>query len=255
MIESSFSERSQKMSRINSHVVILAAGRGERFVTEGFTVPKPLIEFHGLPLIRHSIHVALELRRGSGKLIVVTTPTVADQIGPRYGVDHVVAVSVTQRGPAASALLAMAHLPSFEPVIFMDCDNYYPVEDRTWTSEVPWGCDLITAAPVPTGLKRTDFCNLRLHEDDTVFDIAEKRALGGNSLVATGVYGFRSAEAFQRQALTELLHGGGDEVPMSKIMPLIDLRAVRVQSWLPVGTPSQLMEAKNARPQSPTTNE
>jgi NDP-sugar pyrophosphorylase family protein len=243
------------MSQPTNSVVILAAGRGERFVADGFTIPKPLIEFRGLNLIRHAIHVALALRRGDGRLIVVTTPSVADQIGARYGVDHVVPVTVTQRGPAASALLAMAHLKPGEPVTFMDCDNFYPVEDRAWTEEIPVGFDFITVAPVPKGLKRTDFCNVRCHGENQVFDIAEKRALGGDAQVATGVYGFRSAVAFHSRAMMELSRGDAREVPMSSVLPLVSLRAVPVQSWLPIGTPSQLMEANNARPESPTSNE
>lgn len=231
------------MSSKSNSVVILAAGRGERFVGSAWSVPKPLIEFRGLSLIRHSIHVALALRQGEGRVVVVTTPVVAGTLSSRYGIDHVVPVTVTQRGPAHSGLLAMAHLDPEMPVTFMDCDNYYDVNDRSWCAEIPVGSAFITTAKVPAGLERTDFCNVRTH-GDVVFDVAEKRALGGDSRVATGVYGFESARTFQA-AVFQASPLYEKEIPMSDVLyrstsSLID---VHVAGWTPVGTPSQMERA------------
>ena len=37
------------------HIVMPMAGEGSRFLKEGWTTPKPLIELNGQPLFKHAI--------------------------------------------------------------------------------------------------------------------------------------------------------------------------------------------------------
>ncbi len=53
---------------------------------------------------------------------MVTTPSVAPAVNAHY---RCVEVSVTQPGPAASGLLALAHVLPQDPIVFIDCDSVY----------------------------------------------------------------------------------------------------------------------------------
>jgi molybdopterin-guanine dinucleotide biosynthesis protein A len=228
------------------NVVILAAGKGERFLAEGVTVPKPLIEWKGRSLLGHSIDVALTLADATGHVVVVATDQVASEAhralrGGQLG--RVVAVSVTQPGPVASAMLALAHLPPDEPVAFMDCDNYYASMQWVRKARALAGEPFITVAKLRPGMVRTDYCNVGVHEGGGVYDIVEKGVMSGDAKLATGVYGFPSAGAFGRVG-HEILRGI-DEPPMSMaLFDMVGLQAIEVEGWQPLGTPAQLASAK-----------
>lgn len=230
--------------RPNLNVVILAAGAGQRFVDAGVTVPKPLLEFRGLTLLERTVAVAREVRKGGGCIILVTTTQVARAAAGLDGINHVVPVTYVQRGPAASGLLAMAHLPPNEPVVFLDCDNYYPSERRGWTAELPVGKEFLTTFTIDAF--RNDFCAV-LRDAHGVKSLEEKSSESRE--VATGVYGFSSAATFQASAIDWLKQSG--EVPMSAVLMDAALAqnrrplAVPVEAWLPIGTPRQILEARD----------
>lgn len=234
------------------NVVVLAAGKGERFLAEGVTVPKPLISWKGRTLLEHSLDVAKDLAYPDGRIVVVATDAVAGaakyelrQRGLNRTRGFVVAVSVIQPGPVASGLLALAHLPLNEPVAFMDCDNHYA--DRSWVRRArdiaAKGEGFITVAPLRPGMVRTDYCNVGVGEDGMVYRIAEKQAMSGDAALGTGIYGFYDARVFAHEArqLNPL-------TPMSLICsnaaPLGGFNAILVDGWQPLGTPSQLALAK-----------
>lgn len=231
------------MSARNCNVVILAAGRGERFAIEGISVPKPLIEFRGVSLLRRSVELAAEIA-GGGRVIVVTTESVAATARELSDVDHVVDVSVTQRGPAASGLLAMAHLPADEPVVFMDCDNYYP-EPLDWIAALPIGRNFLTVSEPPVGVPRSQFCNVR-DVDGGVVELREKINLG-DTPVATGIYGLATAADFFSGVMVALSRASSTaEISMSAALWFAaaqGLTPVTVPKWSPIGTPQQMIEA------------
>lgn len=256
----------------NRNVVVLAAGLGERFALEGISVPKPLIEFRGRSLLARSVDVALEIRgSGGGRVIVVTTPAVARAASALEGVDYVVEVSVTQPGPVASGMLALAHLPPENPVVFMDCDNYFPSEARSWTQLGFGDSDFMVVGAFPADLSPSDFCNVRIDTSISapawmtymVTEVAEKVPLGDVGVFAgAGVYMFSKVSDFRCTAM-RFLHAkqGPKEVPMSQVLAHSTLYsgrklfAVLAEAWLPIGTPAQIMAAARHSVQSPTSNE
>jgi choline kinase len=228
------------------YIVILAAGRGERFHIAGINVPKPLIEFGGCSLLKRTLDTALGMS-GHGQptksIIVVGTDVVASEAHRTKGVDRVVSVSVTQPGPVASAMLALAHIPLGAPVVFMDCDNAYTKEFNS----VPFGRDFLVMAKTPLELLAVDFCNIVVKPEDNreLHHTVEKEDLG-TGLVATGIYGFESARKFRHAALSVLARQGNlKETPMSLITNFCcpGVRLVHTYGWHPIGTPEQLMAA------------
>lgn len=239
------------------NVVILAAGRGERFLSAGVSVPKPLIEFRGKSLLQHTLDLAEEM--GPVRIVVVATDVVAPvawrALEGTRSLRHVVRVSVTQPGPAASGLLAGAHLPPDVPVVFLDCDNYYPAEARSWVGEMPIDSDFLTVARCPANLLPTNFCCVKVL-GERVDEINEKEGFSpaGDWFVGTGVYGFDSFKRFAWLAHPRVTEPG--ELSISKLLwELANIRALEVEAWLPLGTPEQLAVATTNAPQSPTSNE
>lgn len=242
------------MPRSSFNVVILAAGRGERFSAAGVATPKPLIEFRNETLLLHTYMLAVQM--APARIVVVAT---SDEVaGAAWRMqrarrelgdnDKVVAVSVTQPGPAASALLAGAHLPPDEPVVFMDCDNYYAPDAREWVDRLPIGAQFLTVAMQPPWLAATNFCCVRV-QDGTVVDMNEKLGyfgLGklGSWRVGTGIYGFPSFDLFRRRAATAS-YSSTNERSMSSILS-IGCGTVEVSGWHPVGTPEQMAAAEEA---------
>ncbi len=252
------------MQKRSCNVVVLAAGLGQRFSTHGIAVPKPLIHFRGRSLLDRTLDVARDIlaaQEWGGRIVVVATEPVAQVAWRGLNELHkVVSVSVTQRGPVGSALLAMAHLPPDEQVVFMDCDNYFPSEARGWVETFPAEANFIVVGDVPRGLKPEEFCNVVTSEDgERALAIVEKSDLGTGT-VGVGVYGFASAAHFAECALAVLSEGCRADVPMSAALVNEGLagrsiRIVQAEAWAPIGTPQQMEAAELYGPQSPTTNE
>lgn len=226
------------------NVVILAAGLGQRFVVEGFTVSKPLIEFRGTSFLAYTVHVAHALVRGMGRVIVVGTPAVARAAQYLQHVDASVTIEHTQPGPAASGLQAAALLSPDERVVFVDCDNIYSNLD--WVMSLPDSEFLTVSRELPNGSLENEFCNVLVKTErgaSCVTRISEKVSLTG-AVYGTGVYGFRNFREFQRAAWREL-HDAKREVPMSQVLSAVGgvITPVFVKGWLPVGTPAQLAAA------------
>jgi CTP:molybdopterin cytidylyltransferase MocA len=232
------------------NVVVLAAGKGERFLAEGVTVPKPLISWKGRTLLDHTLDVAQELAHPDGRIIVVATDAVASPAHRALkdrGVAHycrVVAVSVVQPGPAASAQLALAHLPLDEPVAFMDCDNHYA--ERGWIRVArdlaARGEGFMTVAAHRPGLVREDYCNVTIASDGAAAEVIEKVDLGPDAALGTGIYGFHSAAYFAGAMSWQT-----PKAPMSvvcKIAAPVPMQTIVVEGWQPLGTPAQMAAAK-----------
>ena len=237
-------------------IVILAAGRGERFAIEGINVPKPLIEFRGRSLLAHTVELATHIAaivQTKRQVIVVGTEPVALAATRIPGVDRVVEVSVVQPGPIASGMLALAHIEEGEAVVFLDCDNFYPGA-RDWVSKLPIGRAFLTIAGCPAGLDQADFLNVVVAPGLPPARILrlDEKIVTATPYVGTGVYGFPNARNF-RWAAEAAARGNPlrKELPMSAAAAAClslenGVTAIDASPWLPVGTPAQMMEAANA---------
>ncbi len=238
------------MSRCTLNLVILAAGKGERFAIEGVNVSKPLIEFFGRSLLLHTVELAQHIGlmiQGPYQIIVVGTELVTQAAEHIPGVTRTVPVTVTQPGPVASAVLALAHCQPEDPIVFLDCDNFYP-GPRDWISKLPIGTNFVTVAPAPTGLSVRDFLNVQ-DQEGLVMCLEEKAGLP-NCRVGTGIYGFESSARFRTSAAGSFCSSaslGRKELPMSAVtkeaMVGSQVQAAEASPWLPIGTPQQMMEA------------
>ena len=107
------------------NVVIPMAGLGSRFVRAGYTLPKPLIDVQGQPMIQRVVEnlnvdaqfIYIVQREhldayGLGEILKTLTPRC-----------QIVAVDGVTEGSACSVLLASAHIDNDMPLLIANCDQ------------------------------------------------------------------------------------------------------------------------------------
>jgi dTDP-glucose pyrophosphorylase len=109
-------------------VVILAAGRGDRFASAGYTQMKPLIPVNGHAMIWYALRQAMAVSLGTEihEAIVLCPQSIRHDVwteAPEDCVPKIIGVQHTQRGAAMTLLAAAAVLDEDQPVLVMDCDS------------------------------------------------------------------------------------------------------------------------------------
>ena len=111
--------------------VVLMAGRGQRFVDAGETLPKPFIPVAQKPMVQQVI----SLLPPAGERVLVLRAEDQPLLG-RLQLDDVplqtVAVAQTTAGQAASALLGLAPLDPASAVLVAPCDSGHVYDAQQW---------------------------------------------------------------------------------------------------------------------------
>lgn len=103
------------------------AGEGSRFLKEGWTTPKPLIELHGAPLFKRAIgSVAVEGAPMKYSFIVrkehIDKYHIDEQIKAILPEANVFFVEKTTRGAVETCLMAESVIDDADGIVVMDCD-------------------------------------------------------------------------------------------------------------------------------------
>lgn len=109
------------------HIIMPMAGEGSRFLKEGWTTPKPLIELHGLPLFKRAISsVSIDGVPMKYSFIVrqehIDKYHIDEQIKAILPQANIFSVLRTTRGAVETCLMAESVIADEDGVIVMDCD-------------------------------------------------------------------------------------------------------------------------------------
>lgn len=109
------------------HVIMPMAGEGSRFLKEGWTTPKPLIELKGIPLFKRAIgSVAVEGVPMKYSFIVrkehIDKYQIDEQIKAILPNANMFYVEKTTRGAVETCLIAESAISDQDSVVVMDCD-------------------------------------------------------------------------------------------------------------------------------------
>lgn len=110
------------MHKIN--VLIPMAGLGTRFLTKGFSLPKPLIDINGVPMIIKAIK-SLGIRNAHYFFIISEGPyteKIIDAISEILECEFIIIDYLTE-GPASSALLFKEKINNNDELIIANCDQ------------------------------------------------------------------------------------------------------------------------------------
>lgn len=199
------------------NIVIPMAGRGSRFATAGYSVPKPLIPVGGRPMIEWIIENVRPARAHRFTFLCLAEhldrfPAVPAELRRLCPGCEIVPVRAVTEGAACTVLLARDFIDSDAPlmiansdqIVDLPIDDYLAAMDAGVASAVPADSALRTAHATPAGLIMTfwsdhpkwSYCRLRA--DGTVSEVVEKQVVSNEATV--GIYNFARGRDFVRAA-------------------------------------------------------
>ena len=188
------------------HIVMPMAGEGSRFLKEGWTTPKPLIELNGQPLFKHAISSVTDKDIQMKYSFIVRQEHI-----DKYQIDkgirsflpeaNLFSVVKTTRGAVETCLIAENAIADDDALIVMDCDLEFrskkfmeiikqilnkPIEEATGGALVSFESN------------EPRYSYAALGEDGFVARTAEKEVISNHALC--GAYFFASGRRFKQIA-------------------------------------------------------
>jgi NDP-sugar pyrophosphorylase family protein len=241
--------------------VIPMAGRGQRFVDQGYADPKPLIPVGGKAMIVRSLECLPPPRQ---RVLVVQRE---HQESARFREvaaslrGKIVALDKVTRGQACTARIGVENVEVTggvdmqTPILFAPCDTGYVYDVDKWLAlEKADDCDLIlfTAKNHLPALWRPQMYGwLSTTKDGLIDKVAVKKQVEGvlpaEQEVVTGTFWFKSARLYQEE--TDAMIAANDRVNNEFYIDTIArrmvergarVRAFTVDKYMPWGTPEEL---------------
>jgi dTDP-glucose pyrophosphorylase len=183
------------------NIVVPMAGRGSRFATAGYSVPKPLISVGGKPMIQWVIenvrpnqpHRFIFICLAEHLVSFPEVPVTLRRLCP--GCEIVEVAQVTE-GAACTVLLSRSFIDNDDPLMIANADQYVrlDIDDYLTAMEREQAEGLIMTfwADHP----KWSYC--RMKEDGTVAAVVEKQVVSNEATV--GIYNFRRGRDYVRAA-------------------------------------------------------
>ena len=188
------------------HIIMPMAGEGSRFLKEGWTIPKPLIQLHGIPLFQRAI----------GSVCVDDIPMkysfiVRQNHIDEYSIDkgilsflseaNIFSVLRTTRGAVETCLKAEAAIDDNDAIIVMDCDLEFRSKRfiELIKSALAVSGDVVEGgALVSFESNSPKYSYAEVDENNIVLRTAEKEVISNHALC--GAYFFSSGRRFKQIA-------------------------------------------------------
>lgn len=182
------------------------AGEGNRFLKEGWTIPKPLIELKGIPLFKRAIGSVI-----AEGIEVKYSFIVRQEHVEKYRIDegikaflpeaNVFSVERTTRGAVETCLMAEPAIADEDGVIVMDCDLEFRSgrfleiikDELNFAEEEAGGGALVSFTS-----EDPRYSYAALDTEGNVVRTAEKEVISNHALC--GAYFFSSGRRFKRIA-------------------------------------------------------
>lgn len=188
------------------HIIMPMAGEGSRFLNEGWTTPKPLIELHGMPLFKRAISSV-----SSDDMPMKYSFIVRKEHIDKYRIDegiksftpdaNIFYVEKTTRGAVETCLIAESAIADDDAVIVMDCDLEFRSVGFLEIIKTILAQSLTeTQGGALVSFKSNEprYSYAEVGEDGFVIRTAEKEVISDNALC--GAYFFSSAKRFKQVA-------------------------------------------------------
>lgn len=182
------------------NIVVPMAGRGQRFVDAGYSLPKPLIPVHGTPMIKlvidnlrpgspHRFHFLIQKEHDA-------TYNLSGSLQNWAPGCSITSVDGITEGAACTVLLARDLINNDDPLMIANCDQYIDADINAY----------LAALADATGLIMTMWADdpkwsfVRRNKDGHVVQVVEKEVVSNEATV--GIYNFRRGRDFLRAADT-----------------------------------------------------
>lgn len=182
------------------NIIIPMAGRGSRFIKEGFALPKPLIPIHGVEMIR----VVIENIKPAAEHQFIFL-CLAEHI-EQHGLDEklksivddaiVVSVDAVTEGAACTLLLCKEYINTSTPLMIANSDQWVDIDINDYLKAMSdqekdgfimtmWADDL-------------KWSYIRLDSDDRIIEVVEKQVVSNEATV--GIYNYACGSDFVKAA-------------------------------------------------------
>ena len=182
------------------NIVLPIAGRGSRFAKEGYTIPKPLIPIHGVPMIEFVVNnIKPNLPH---KFIFVALQEHLDHLDMREtlnriapGCEIIPVLNVTE-GAACTVLLAKEYINNNDQLMIANSDQWVDIDINKYLK--------IMNDEYIDGLIMTMFDNdpkwsyIGITNNKWVNNVVEKKVISNEATV--GIYNFKKGSDFVNAA-------------------------------------------------------
>ncbi len=182
------------------NIVLPIAGRGSRFVSAGYTVPKPLIPIHGVPMITAVVNNVRP--RCAHRFIFLALREHLEHLGMRETLEAaapgsvVVPVDQVTEGAACTVLLASALIDTDQPLMLANSDQWVDADiDAYLATQERSSADGLIMTMSATDAK---WSFVKIGANGLVNRVVEKQPISDEATV--GIYNFRRGADFVRAA-------------------------------------------------------
>lgn len=182
------------------NIVVPMSGRGSRFSSCGFTLPKPLIPVLGTPMIEVVIN-NLRPRRPHRFIFLCLAEhlekyPLSETLSANSPGCEIIRVDAVTEGAACTVLLARNHIDNDSPLMIANCDQWIDVDIEQYlqemdNSELDGLIMTMTAADPKWSYVRVGPCG-------RVTEVAEKKVISNEATV--GIYNFLHGKDFVHAA-------------------------------------------------------
>lgn len=242
----------ENMTNRSLHIIMPMAGEGSRFVKNGYTTPKPLIEVNDKPLFKHAIDsINIEGINIKYSFIVrqehIDNYNIDTQIKEYIPTANIFAVEKTTRGAVETCLIAESVIDDNDAIIVMDCDLRFTSKQFNDIIVTSLKQNYIGGAVVSFNSNLSKYSYAEIDDNGNVIRTAEKEVISNHALC--GAYFFGTGKLFKTTAHKLLLESDFNKpeyyisllynyiLKMGKTVQLASL-----DSYYSYGTPEELKQ-------------
>lgn len=235
--------KTQKWVDKKLNVLIPMAGAGQRFVDAGYSVPKPLIEVDGVPMIQKVIQ---SLNIDANYIFLIQMEH------KKYGLDtilkslvpncKIVEINGITNGAAITTLLSGTFIDNDNPLLIANCDQL--IQWNSTDTMYAWNESGVDGGILTFNATDPKWSYIRV-ENGLVREVAEKKAISDCATV--GVYWWRNGSDYVRYAcemIAKDIRTNGEfyvcPVYNEAIADGKKIKNSAVQSMIGLGTPEDL---------------
>jgi dTDP-glucose pyrophosphorylase/predicted HAD superfamily phosphohydrolase YqeG len=170
----------------NMNILIPMAGAGNRFMTAGYTFPKPLIEVHGKPMIQ----VVVENINIKGKYTYIVRKEHHEKYNLQYLLNmitpncNIVCVDHLTEGAACTTLLAKDLINTGDPLLIANSDQFIEWDSSSFMYSMTSGiCD---GGILTFDNTHPKWSYVKTNNDGYVIELAEKKVI--SNMATVGIY-------------------------------------------------------------------
>ncbi len=182
------------------NIVLPMAGRGSRFADAGYSLPKPLIDVHGMPMIK--VVVDNLTPKTAHRFIFVAQQAHIDQYNltdklKSYAKNvEIIGINGITDGQVCTALLAKNFFNNEEPLMNANSDQYIDFDINQYLDEI----DSRSLDGMIMTMKSEDpkWSYAKTNSDELVVETAEKKVISNHATV--GIFNFKHGRDLVRSA-------------------------------------------------------